>query len=83
MSLLDLQKIIPMGSVAGVYAFPVAFAIVYQSPAPDSWNLDMILSNIPIDDNRTLLDILPPKTDRDVAKEKLRTLIESISIRKI
>jgi hypothetical protein len=51
--------------------------------APDSWNLDMSLSNIPIDDDRTLLDILPPKTDRDEAKEKLRTLIESISIKKI
>ena len=43
--------------------FPVAFAIVYPMGS----------------DNRTLLDILPPKTDRD-GKEKLRTLIESISI---
>ena len=51
--------------------------------APDSWNLEMSLSNIPIDDNRTLVDILPPKAERDEAKRKLRTLIESISIKKI
>ena len=72
-----------MGSVAGCTHFPSHSPLFTNPPAPDSWNLDMILSNIPIDDNRTLLDILPPKTDRDVAKEKLRTLIESISIRKI
>ena len=58
------------------------FITIFVS-APDSWNLEMSLSNIPIDDNRTLVDILPPKADRDEAKRKLRTLIESISIKKI
>ena len=50
---------------------------------PTAWSFNWTFMSIPIDDNRTLVDILPPKADRDEAKRKFRTLIESISIKKI
>ena len=51
--------------------------------APEAWDFDMLLSNIDIDDNRTLPDVIPSKADREEARRKMRSLIESISVKKI
>lgn len=84
MQVLSIVKMLSYSCSATVYvdAGNGQFITIVVS-APDSWNLNMSLSNVPIDDNRTLVDILPPKTDRDESKRKLRTLVESISIKKI
>ena len=48
---------------------------------PDNWTINMSINDS--SDTRDMVDIVPPKAERDELERKIRTIAESIKVTKI